>query len=215
MSTQQIPQIQSTPRQQLGTRASAALRTEGRIPAVIYGHKQDPDHVSLDRKLLTGLLHHHAHLVEVTGEGQSQPCLIKDVQWDHLGSQILHVDLTRVDLTEQVVVEVEIELVGEAVGLKESGAYLEHPATHVQVKCLASQIPDSIRVDISQLGVGESITVGELSLPQGVSIEGDPEAVVASVHLTSASDETEAVAEATDEPELIGKKDKPETAEGQ
>ena len=209
MSTTQIPKIEGSHRPDLGSRHSARLRETGHLPAVIYGHKIDPAHVALDRKQVTNLLHHKAHLIEVSVDGHTEACLIKDVQWDHLGSRIIHVDLTRVDLTEKVGVEVEVEFVGEAVGLKEAGAYLEHPTNELTIQCLASQIPDSIKVDISQLQVGQPLTVADLALPQGVSVENDPESVIAVIHISAG--DAEATAEAGEaEPEVIRKKDKPE-----
>ncbi len=211
MTTTDIPRIQSQTRQQLGSRDAGKLREAGRLPAVIYGHKQDPEHLSLDRKEITNLLHHNAHLIEVETGSKTEPCLIKDVQWDHLGSQIIHVDLTRVDLTERVTLDVEIELTGEAVGLKEAGAYLEHPVTQLSIQCLASQIPESIKVDVSELGVGESIAVADLKLPEGVTVEDAPESVVAVIHKAAEEEEPEEItATGEAEPELIRKKEKAE-----
>ena len=209
MTTEQIPRITGQKRQQTGTRHAARLREAGQLPAVIYGHKLEPAHVALDRAEITDLLHNKAHLIELAVDDKAEPCLIKDVQWDHLGSRILHVDLVHVDLTERVTVDVEIELVGEAVGLKETGAYLEHPATQLSIQCLASQIPDSIKVDITDLQVGQSITVNDLELRENVTVDDDPETVVAVIHVAAAVDEdAEAAAAAEAEPELIRKKEK-------
>ena len=172
---QTIPKLPVDERPDLGTRAAIKLRRSGRLPLVIYGHKQDAIHVSADRKVLTDLLHQHTRLVEVSvGVGpQVEPCLVKEVQWDHLGSTILHVDLTRVDLNEKVSVEIELVLVGEPKGTKQAGAYLEHPVTRVEVECLATQIPENIRVDVSELDVGDSLAAGAISLPEGVDLVSD------------------------------------------
>jgi len=151
-------------------------------------------------------------LLEVAIDSKTEPCLIKQVQWDHLGSEILHLDLARVDLTEQVTVTVNLELAGDAIGLKESGAFLQHQTSEIQVQCLATQIPETIRVDISQLAVGNAMTIADLSLPQGVTTNEDPATLIAAVHVTATDDEDEAALgePGTREPEVIGKKDKPQ-----
>jgi len=212
MTTQTIPQIDSQIRDQLGSRNTQRLRKTGRLPAVIYGHKLPPVHISLDQSQINDLLHHHAHLLQVAVDNKTEPCLIKQVQWDHLGSDIIHLDLARVDLTEQVTVTVDLELTGEAIGLKESGAFLQHQTAEIQVQCLATQIPEIIRVDISQLAVGDAITVADLSLPHGVTADEDPDTLIAAVHLTALDEEDEtALGEpGAGEPEVIGKKDQPQ-----
>lgn len=214
MATQTIPQIQGQKRSDLGSRRSRRLRDGGRLPAVIYGHRQEPVHVSLDRKELTDLLHRKAHLVEVAVGIGKESCLLKEVQWDHLGLSIIHVGLNRVDMTEEVTVEVDIELVGEAVGLKEGGAYLDHPASAVKIRCLAANIPESIQVQIGDLKVGDAITVGDLKLPAGVTAVDDPEMLIAAIHV--AVEEVEVAAAVTAEaaePEVIRKKEKEEAGE--
>ncbi len=214
MVANQTPEIQARLREQLGSRPTAKLRTAGELPAVIYGHKQAPCHISLDRKRIQDLLHQHAHLIEVVVGSTREPCLVKDVQWNHLGSEILHLDLTRVDLTERVKIEVELELAGSPVGLKESGTILQHPLDKIQVQCLASQIPDQIKVDITDLTAGATMTIADLKLPQGVTAVDDPETVIASIQVLAEQPEEEVEAAAPSEPELIGKKEATEKAEG-
>lgn len=208
MATAQIPQIESQTRARVGTREAQRLRQAGQLPAVIYGHKQDPVHVSVDQAEITRLLHEHAHMLQVAVDGRTESCLIKDVQWDYLGSSIIHVDLARVDLTEQVSVDVELTLVGDPIGLKESGAYLDHPMTHIKVQCLASQIPESIPVNISPLEVGQSLTVADLSLPEGVTAVDDAEMLVVTVHRAAAVEEEAEDDADVAQPEVIRKRDK-------
>lgn len=206
MASQQLPQINAEPRDHLGTRYARRLRHTGRLPAVIYGHKQDPVHVSVDSLELSNLLHHNVHVVETVLDDKAEPCLIKDVQWDHLGSTIVHLDLTRVDLTETVTVSVAIELVGEAVGLKEAHAILDHPLSDIEIACLASQIPESIKADVSSLEVGQSMTVADLDLPKGVSCTLADDAVIATIRVMAAEPEAEEEAPAVEgEPQVIGK----------
>src|SRR5690554_1476781 len=102
MATKEMPKLKTEARERLGTRYARRLRAEGKLPAVVYGHEQEPVSVTVDAGELQDILHSHAHLVEVDIAGQTGPCLIKDVQWDHLSTTIIHVDLTRVDLSEEV-----------------------------------------------------------------------------------------------------------------
>lgn len=207
MSTIHLPKIDVEPRQQIGTRYAARARKAGRLPAVIYGHHQAPLHVTADYKALTTLLHGHAHVVEVLVAGKSEPCLIKDVQWNHLGNEILHVDLERVDLTERVTTEVDLLLAGDAKGLKQAGAILEHPLSQIEIECLAINIPQSIKVDVSNLEVGGQILVKDIKLPEGITTTLSPETVIASISIIKEEVAAPAAegASAT-EPEVIKRK---------
>ena len=214
MPTQQIPRINVEVRDRIGTRYAQRLRRAGRLPAVIYGHKQEPVHVSLDALEVAELLHHNTHLVEAVLADKTEPCLIKQVQWNHLGSQVVHVDLTRVDLSETVTVPVELELVGEAVGLKEAHSIMEHPFSEIEIECRAAEIPEKITLDVSALKVGESLTVADLQLPDGVRCVLDDDVVLATVRVMTAEPQVEEVELAEGaEPQVIGKAEEKEPAE--
>lgn len=212
-TTSTIPQINVTAREQLGKRETRRLRESSRIPAVIYGHKLDPVHTSVDARELKDLMHGHAHLIEVVLGGKAEACLIKEVQWDHMSRNVIHVDFARVDLNEIVSVEIELNFVGEAIGLKEAGAILEHPITTLEVQCKASEIPETITVDVSGLAVDDTLTVGDIKLPEGVTTEVEPDTVVASVHVMAEQEEEPVADDAAAEPEVIGKKDEDEDEE--
>ena len=202
------PTIEVQVREHVGSRFAGRLRKAGRIPAVVYGHKQDPVHVSVNLEELIEILRSSAHVIDVTVEGKAEPCLVKEMQWDHLGSDVIHVDLERVDLTEKITVDVDVELYGEAIGLKESGAFMDNPVSQLSVECMVTDIPESIRIDVSELGVGDSITVSDVDLGDKVSINQSPDTLVAVVHLAavgvSEEAEGEEVAEGDAEPEKIG-----------
>ncbi|MCC7146839.1 MAG: 50S ribosomal protein L25 [Phycisphaeraceae bacterium] len=215
MAKQSIPQLPAEPRTQLGTRTTRRLRATGKVPAVIYGHQQQPAHVQVDSLTALELVKRHTHVVELSHEGVQEPCLIKDVQWDHLGSTMIHLDFARIDLSERVKVEVQVTLTGEAIGLKEAGAFLEQPLTVVEIECLATDIPEKIVADVSALGVDESFTVAQLKLPEGVKLVTDGEKVVATIQIGQELDETTLTpaAEGAEEPEVIGRKPDEEGAE--
>jgi len=207
MTTHDIPTLDSTTRTRTGTRYAQRDREAGRLPGVVYGHKQQPVHITLDAKAFADLLEDEAHLVAVTLDGKPEHCLIKAVQWDHLGKHMIHVDLARVDLGEEVEVEVELTLTGDAVGLEEEGAILENPVGSVTVKCRADSIPEHLEHDVSALKVGDSLTVADLVAPAGVQFTDDPETVIAFVSIAEAIEEEEPVEAEEAEPEVIGKEE--------
>src|SRR5262245_52633652 len=163
-----------------GSRDAGRLRKAGRIPAVVYGHKVDPASVTVSRDELLSALRHHARTVQLVVGGKPETALIQDVQHDHLGSAILHVDFRRVSADERVRTTVDIELRGVAPGTN-SGGVLDQPLHSVHVECSAVAIPESIRVKIDSLLIGMAIHVKELDLPPRVKILDDPDLVVVQV----------------------------------
>lgn len=185
-----------------GSRASRKLRKAGRVPAVIYGHKQAVVPISLDAIAARNMIEAGTHLAELDLGSQTETVLIRDVQWDHLGRDLLHVDFARVNKEELIETEVELEYKGEAAGVGEGGV-LEMVVRHLTVKCPAGSIPDTIKVDVAALKLGEGIHVKELKLPQGVVVEADADLLLA--HVVSPTQEVEAEAGAAGEvqPEVI------------
>ena len=142
--------------------------------------------------------------------GSEQIVLLRDLQFDHLGTDIVHADFSRVDATERVSTTVHVNLVGDAEGLRTAGAVLMHPVTELQLECLLTNMPDEIEVDISSLQAGESITAGDITLPLPTMVlESDPAAVLAQIIVQSA-EETDAEATTVEggaaEPEVITEK---------
>ena len=216
MSTQTIPQVAAQKRDRLGTRYAARLRKEGQLPAVVYGHGQDPLHVAIDQHQITEIIHENHQLVELDISGQSESCLIKDMQWDYMGDNIIHVDLTRVDMGEEVEVAVTLELTGEPEALKEEGAILDHPVSEITVSCRADSIPETLSHDIEGVTLEKAATAGDLVLPSGVKLVTDAETVIAQIQIVQEAPAEEEVAAEGDEPEVIGKADgEAEPAEGE
>jgi large subunit ribosomal protein L25 len=152
---------------------------------------------------LNAVIRHRVKMVSLEG-GVSETALIRDVQWDALGVDILHVDLTRVRASEAVQVTVTLELRGEAPGTK-SGGVIEHPTHEIELECPAGSIPEHIEVNINSLELGQALKVSDLSLPEGAKLLSEGEQVVVQcVEPVEVSEEVEA-AEAG-EPEIIGRK---------
>jgi large subunit ribosomal protein L25 len=189
-----------------GTRGARRLRARGLVPAVLYGHKEATVSVSLAGDALTSAIRHGARVVDLKLDGDVQQALIREVQWDHLGKEVLHVDFIRVSKDERIKVSVPIELKGIAPGVT-GGGVLDQPLHTLHVECLATGVPDSIRVNINELQLGAAIHVSELHLPPGVTALDDAEALVVQIKAPAAEPEAApAPAAGPAEPEVIGRK---------
>jgi large subunit ribosomal protein L25 len=169
----QSAQLTAKVRQELGSRRNQRLRDAGFVPGVIYGHKEAVVPVTLPKKELVGHLNHGAHLFSLALDGKSENVLVKDVQYDHLGIEVLHVDFTRVDLNERVEVTVPLILKGEPKGEAEGGV-LTQVISDIQIECLVTQIPEDIRHNVSDMGLNDVVHISDLKLPDGVRAIQDP-----------------------------------------
>jgi len=157
------------PRTGTGTRAAKLVRAQGLIPGVVYGHKEAVVNVSLPAKELDHAIRvKHARTLEISLDGKKETVLIRELQWDYLGKEMVHVDLFRVSKDEKVRVTVPVKLVG--VPKTSGGAVLDQPMHALHIECLATAIPDAIKVDISAMTIDAPIHVGDLVLPDGVTV---------------------------------------------
>ena len=181
-------------REHTGSRHAAKVRKQGRIPAIVYGHKQDAVAISLDAHSLIDGLHHGHRLMDVQIGRKQEKMIIKDLQYDYLGRDIIHVDLMRVDVTETVRVTVPIELKGTASGAHEGGIIEEH-TDHLEVECKVTDIPESIVVWVKELSVGDSLHAGDIELPDGIKLVSPPDIVLVTCSLVAAAKSTEEIEE--------------------
>jgi len=201
-------------RDSTGSKHAAKVRAAGRIPAIVYGHKQEPAAISLDAHNFVEGLHHGHRLIDVQVGRKKETTLIKDVQYDYLGRDIIHVDLMRVDVTETVKVGVPIELKGTAQGTHEGGIIEEH-VDRLEVECMVTDIPERIVVFVKDVSVGDALHASDVELPDGVKLASSPETLIVTCHLVAAAKTAEqAEEEAPIAPEVIGEADKGEEAEG-
>ncbi|MGE3806797.1 MAG: 50S ribosomal protein L25 [Gemmataceae bacterium] len=168
------------PREHTGSRAARALRRSGLIPAVLYGHEEATVSFTLGREELERAVRHGVHVVNLKTSGNVQKALIRDLQWDYLGKELLHVDFYRIREGERVEVTVSIEIRGTAPGVQ-GGGVLEQPMHQLHIECPADSIPETIRVIVSNLQLGQAIHVKELTLPEGVKALADDDALVIQV----------------------------------
>jgi len=194
-----------------GTHEARRMRKQGLIPAVVYGHKEATLSLTVNRDELYKVVRRGIRVVDLQAAGKTEKALIREVQWDHLGHDIMHVDFARVAADERIKIEVRIELRGTAVGVT-AGGVLDQPIHSLEIECLAIAVPDSIRVAIAELQIGMSIHVKDLKLPEGVTTAVDPDAIVVQVAAPKIEEAAPVVAPVAEqaEPEVIGRKEKPE-----
>jgi large subunit ribosomal protein L25 len=210
MAVQSV-KIDAKPRSALGSRANKRLRDQGLVPGVVYGHKEAVVPVTLPRKELVTQLNKGAHLFELGVDGKSETCLIKEVQYDHLGQEVLHVDFARVSLDETVDVTVPLELKGEPKGEAEGGV-LQQIIAELEITCRVTDIPDVIRHNVSEMALNDVLHISDIKLPDGVKCNQDPELIVATVREIQEEVAEPAAEEAPAEPEVIGRKPEEEAA---
>lgn len=206
------PTLTARQRERVGSRYAKRLRGRGSLPAVVYGHGQDPLSIEFDA--------HEANKHFAKGErvfvlhmdnAKDEYVLLQDLQFDHLGTQIIHADFRRVDLAERVEVSVPLAFVGTAKGLKAAGALLMHPVTHLDLECAVTNLPDVLEVDISGLDVHEHLTAGEIPLPKPtMKLLTPADTVVVGITVKSESEATGegSTVEGAAAPEVITEKKK-------
>jgi len=200
-------------REASGTRACRRLRAEGEVPAVLYGHKEETVALQVSVDELEKALRRHARMLELQIDDRKDTVLLREVQYDALGDEVVHVDFVRVALDETITLEVPIQLKGKP---KVEHAVLQQTLGVIEIECLPANIPDAIIVPAADLTLGQSIQVGDIVPPEGITIVTEPEIIVATLTAAAAEEAIEAVAaegEAPAEPEVIGRKAEPEEEE--
>lgn len=186
--------LQARTRAATGKGAARKLRAARRVPAVLYGRDLDPTPLDVDRRELIQAFQSDAGLnvlLRIEVDGATTIALTKELQRDPLNGALLHADFVKVDLTQEVDVEVPVHVVGEAPGVKEGGV-LEQPVFQLLVRCLPGDVPESVDVDVSQLTIGSTLHVGDLTV-SGFEILTDPETVLVSIVAPVSEAELEAM----------------------
>ena len=199
-------------RNTLGKRNTRRLRRGGRVPAVLYGHGQENVSLEVAADDIAAVARHGGRLVELQGAVQ-ETALIKDLQWDTFGIQVMHLDFARVSADERIEVTVPLELRGEAPGVKEGGV-VQQPLHELHIDCLAISIPDKIQVSINGLRLGNVLHVRDIPVPEGMTVLTPADEIVAQCVQPSEELEAEPTAEGA-EPELIGRKAEAEEEEAE
>jgi large subunit ribosomal protein L25 len=166
-----------------GKGAARKLRAAGKVPGVVYGHGMAPIPVAIDSRELFHILHTDAGsnvLIDLEVHKDHHLTLPREIQRDHIRGQFIHVDFLAVRRDEKITVDVPVELIGESHGVKEGGV-VEHHLWEIKLSSFPQDVPDGIEADISALGIGDSLKVGELKIPNDVDLVTDPEATIIAV----------------------------------
>src|SRR5881628_647102 len=199
------------------------LRASGRVPAVIYGRRTNPENLEIGLNEIEDLIHHSVSetiLVDLAVAGGSRGlrlALVQEVQHHPLSGKVLHVDFHEVAENEKVTVTVPVETVGEAAGVKTGGGVLEHVLFKIKVRALPRDLPELITVDVSHLNIGQAVHLGEIKAPERVEFIGDKQIPVIAVAAPRTEEEeaaeaAEAAAAAPGEVEMIKEKKEGEEA---
>jgi large subunit ribosomal protein L25 len=180
--------LEAEPREELGRGKVKDLREKGFIPAVVYAQGKNPLSLKVSYRELLRLIHQHriesvVINLKVKNDNKEKPraCLIKEIQYNPVHDDILHVDFNEISLSKVIKVNVPVVAKGEPVGVKQEGGSLEHILWEIEVECLPGDIPKGIEVDVSQLKIGDSIHIKDITFPSAVKVLNDPGAIILSV----------------------------------
>lgn len=217
------PKLKVELRDNTGKEINKKLRKEGIVPGVLYSpHDKENLILKIKTNELSKLLSAKSHgLIDLEiDDGKkkvSRLAVIKDLQYNSLKRQIVHVDFYGVTLKEKLTLEIDIELIGEPIGVEEGGI-LQVELRKVEIECLPSQVPENLKADLSNLKVGDHISVGGMKIPEGVEVLTAPDRIVAAVVLPTkieevVEEEEEAVEGVEGEEGEAKKEEKAETKE--
>lgn len=200
--------IKAEKREGRGTNNARRLRREGKIPANVYGGGEEAIAISADHKELAAILRSDTgantlFTLEIEGVGESR-VIFQDRQIDPVHGRLLHADLRRLAKGEKIEITVPIHLIGEPEGVREEGGILEQILRDMRVACIPSKIPEAIDVNVEALGIGDSVSVGDVTAGDGIEILESPESTIAAVVFVKEPELEPEVEEELGEPELVG-----------
>jgi large subunit ribosomal protein L25 len=187
-----------------GSRSARRLRRTGRVPGTVYGGGADPLSFDVDSRELRNALAQGGAVLDLQFDGDAgTPVVLKELVRHPVNGATMHVDLLRVRLDVAIQASVTVELTGaeDSPGVKEGGV-LEQPTREVTVEALPTSIPDSIQHDVSEMSIGDTLLLGALAVPEGVTLVDDPETLIASLSAPRLQVEEEPEIEA--ETEVVG-----------
>ena len=214
-------ELKANLREEKGKELNKKLRKIGLVPGVVYRKGEDALSLKIDSRSLSKALHTEAGenvIIKLLVEGEKKKkerfVVIKELQKDPVKDTLVHLDLNEISLTETLKVKIPLMAKGEAIGVKQEDGVLQHVLWEVEVECLPTNIPDKIEADITNLKIGDTLSLKDIASPEGVKILGDPESIVFSVeHVKVVEEVVAAPAEGeSTEPELIREKKEKEEA---
>jgi large subunit ribosomal protein L25 len=199
--------LEATRREDRGKNAARRLRAQGMVPVTIYGGGKEADSTMVGKREFAALLRHYGRnkVFTVKFEGASTPVKIAELQLDPIKGSILHADLMRISLTEKTTFELPIRTIGEAEGVKTFEGTLDLVTKSIEVRCLPTDLPEAIEVDVTPLGIGDHVYAKDLKISEKIELLVDPEKVIVTVIPPRVEEEAPAPAETAAEPEVIKK----------
>jgi large subunit ribosomal protein L25 len=200
--------IEAQKRNKIDKSSRSALRKEGKVPAIFYSKHHEPLPVQFSERAIHPLVFtSKTSLITLNVEGQEElDCIIKDVQFDPVSEKIVHIDLLGLQKGEKIQIEIPVQLVGNAIGIKEGGI-LQHTLHKLEIECLPIDIPEHLEIDVSELKLGHAIHAGDLKY-DNFDILNSPESIIASVthpKVEKVAEPVEGEIAETVEPEVIAK----------
>lgn len=182
MASSDTTTLSIKPREIEGSRANRRLRREGLVPGVLYGRGGDPLSFAVDARELRHALHASGAVIELSLDGKSTPAVLKDAQHHPVRGETTHVDFLRVDLSKPIEAVVPLELDGaeDGPGVRDGGI-VDQTLREVRVEALPNEIPEALRLDVSELAIGDTLALSAVVMPSGVKLIDDPESVAVSV----------------------------------
>ena len=220
----EIRELTVMPREGVGKSVARRLRRSGKTPGILYGGAS-PVNIAVDPREVFRIIHGHegsTQLLRVTfaGSKDSRMVILRDIQLDPVSEDLVHVDLQEVNMDKPIQVTVALHHVGEPIGVRDTQGILEMVLREIQVSCLPANIPEDIKADVSNLAIGDVLTVDELVVPEGVRVLTDKAQAVATVAPPAAEEVAApvaavvgAVAAAPAEPEVLTERKPKEEAE--
>jgi len=206
-------ELKIAPRTAIGGQRPARLRRRGQIPGVVYGGEGGAFSVSVDRKYLEkdigGISENQILSLMVAEQKKPRLAIVKEIQRNHLTDAVLHIDFEEISLTEKLVADVPILRLGEAAGVRDGGI-LEQVVREITVRCLPTELPEKIEVDVSPLKIGDSVQVKDVKFAAGVEVLSDPSLIIFTVSVPKVEEEAVPAEAEAAAPEVVG-----EAAEGE
>ncbi len=202
--------IKGEKRNVFGKNASRRLRRSGMIPVILYGAKDDNVSLALEKKDLFQVLKAETGentVFEVSFNSETRNAMIKELQRNPVTDEIIHADLVQIAMDKVVQVSVPVSAVGEAVGVKAEGGFVDFITREIEIECLPKDIPEHIEIDISGLHLRQSFKVSDVVVPSEITLISDPETILVHIEIPTLEEEIE---EEEEEEEVIGEEEEPE-----
>ena len=198
--------LKARPRTDAGKKVAKMLRREGAVPAIVYGSGESPTSLILDSRDFEGFLRKtrgESIVINLEIEGmEAKKVLLRDIQKDYFKNSLLHADFQQIKMSDRITTEVSLVLNGIPIGVSRDGGVQDQSIREIEIRCVASEIPEHLEIDISKMEMGETLHVSDLSF-ENVEIVTDGEVAVVSVLTPMAEEAVEEVLD-QEEPEIIG-----------